>query len=67
MGDDVVNCVRDGRVVCPICTNKTGYAVLPETSANNLKIFCKKCKCESIVTIIPKSVLDSQKGVSEAS
>jgi transcription elongation factor Elf1 len=43
--------IKDGRIVCPVCGFKTGYAVLPESEASNLPIFCKRCKWSHTVNI----------------
>jgi len=40
-----------GRIVCPACRRKTDQAVLAETSAEMLVVFCKRCKREMTVKI----------------
>lgn len=43
--------IRDGRIVCPVCGKKTDQAVLSETSAESLVVFCKQCKSRMLVKI----------------
>ncbi len=43
--------VKDGWVYCPICNNKTRTKIRPDTVAENLPIFCPKCKMQSIVDV----------------
>jgi hypothetical protein len=43
--------VRDGRIVCPVCGRLTDQPVLPETRADNLPLFCKRCKRRFVVRI----------------
>lgn len=43
--------VKDGWVYCPICNNKTRTKIRPDTAAENLPIFCPKCKMQSIVDV----------------
>ena len=40
-----------GRYVCPICKSKTHQEASPETSAQNLLIWCPKCKNTFCVNI----------------
>ena len=46
--------LRGGRIVCPACGRKTDFKVLPETSASNLVVFCRKCGSERTVSIVPR-------------
>jgi hypothetical protein len=43
--------VREGRILCPVCGNKTDQVVLPSTIAVDLPVFCKRCKQQTLVTI----------------
>ena len=42
--------VRDGYLICPYDGNRI-MRVLPKTRAENLQVFCRKCKREYIVNI----------------
>lgn len=42
---------KSGLVLCPICHSKTRTKIRPDTKAENLIVFCPKCKKESIVDI----------------
>lgn len=48
---DIIN-INQGWLLCPHCRRKL-VKLLPETSANNLVVFCRKCGHESIVNISP--------------
>lgn len=44
--------VRDGYLICPICRrNRRLMKIRPDTSAQNLVVFCRECKNEFIVDI----------------
>ena len=43
--------VADGRVICPVCKQKTGQRIMPDTEFKNLPLLCKKCKKISIVSL----------------
>ena len=43
--------VKDGRIVCPVCKQKTNQVVLPETKADYLQVWCPNCKAKHIVNI----------------
>lgn len=43
--------IKDGLIVCPVCRQKTNQAVRPETSAENLPLWCRHCKAVHIVHI----------------
>lgn len=36
--------VQDSRVICPGCGHKTDQVVLTDTEAENLPVFCRRCK-----------------------
>ncbi len=38
-------------LLCPHCHNKTRTKIRPDTRAENLIVFCPKCKRESVVNI----------------
>ena len=40
-----------GRIVCPACGKKTDQAVLADTAADRLPVYCKRCKREILVRI----------------
>nr|DAZ50783.1 MAG TPA: cysteine-rich protein [Caudoviricetes sp.] len=40
---------------CPICGNPKMFKTRDDTQAKNFPCFCKRCKQESIITIVPKS------------
>lgn len=39
------------RISCPVCKAKTDASVLPETRADYLPIWCKRCRQISIVSV----------------
>lgn len=43
--------VREKWIYCPICNNKTRIKIRKETTAENLPVFCPKCKIQSILDI----------------
>lgn len=42
---------RDGYLVCPYCRASRLQRIRPETRAESLQIYCRKCKRELIVNI----------------
>ncbi len=42
---------KDGFLLCPLCGRRTDQKILPDTSAANLPLYCKKCKQTTIVNI----------------
>lgn len=44
-------CLKDGKVVCPICKRKTDQTVEPDTRAENLRLWCRRCKSSFVVNI----------------
>ena len=44
---------RENWIYCPICNNKTRIKIRKETMAENLPVFCPKCKIQSILGIEP--------------
>ncbi len=47
---DKIN-AHDGWLRCPRCGQKKVQRVLSTTRATALPIYCRRCKCESIVNI----------------
>ena len=45
--------VKEQWIYCPICNNKTRIKIRKETMAENLPVFCPKCKIQSILDIEP--------------
>lgn len=43
--------VRNGRIVCPKCRHATQQVIRPDTTAENLQVFCRQCKNEFLVNI----------------
>lgn len=43
--------VKDGLAVCPVCRGKTNQVIRPETKAENLQLWCPRCKRAFIVNI----------------
>ena len=43
--------VKDGYIVCPCCRFKTSQQLQPDTSARNLRVWCRKCKKITVVDI----------------
>ena len=43
--------IKDGYIVCPTCRQKTNQAIRPETTANNLQLWCRNCKAIHLVKI----------------
>ncbi len=43
--------IEDGWVICPACHRQRIQRVLPDTTAANLPVYCKRCHTESIVNI----------------
>lgn len=44
--------VRNGYLVCPHCLrNKRVIQIQPDTKAENLRVYCRDCKKETIVDI----------------
>jgi len=43
--------IKDGRIVCPICKQKTNQAVRADTQAHNLAVWCRTCKAVHLVNI----------------
>ena len=38
-------------LICPDCGQKTKYFVRSDTTAQNLPLYCQKCKKETIINI----------------
>ena len=38
-------------LVCPNCNNQKIMKVRDDTTAENLIVFCKRCKCENLIDI----------------
>lgn len=43
--------VRDGRVLCPVCQKGTLLQLLPDTHAEQLPVYCKRCRTHHVITI----------------
>ena len=43
--------VKDGLLVCPNCRRKTNQAIMADTSAENLPVWCRNCKTQIVVNI----------------
>lgn len=43
--------IKDRCIVCPACRQKTNQVVRPDTEAQNLQLWCRKCKAIHIVNI----------------
>lgn len=43
--------LKDGKIVCPCCKRKTDQAVSPGTRAENLELWCRRCKTSFVVNI----------------
>ncbi|HWS43311.1 MAG TPA: cysteine-rich KTR domain-containing protein [Pseudoflavonifractor sp.] len=43
--------IRKGFIVCPVCKQPTNQAVRPDTSAQNLQLWCRNCKAVHVVNI----------------
>ena len=43
--------VKDERIVCPVCKQKTNQVVRAETVAENLQLWCPNCKAIHLVNI----------------
>lgn len=53
--------VRNGYLECPTCRrNKRLMQILPETSGQNLVVFCRDCKTEHIVDIVKGQCFESR-------
>lgn len=51
MQNGVKMAVKDGLIVCPVCKRKTNQAVRPDTTAENLQLWCRTCKTAHLVKI----------------
>lgn len=47
--------VQGGRVVCPRCGRLTTQRVEPQTVLLHAPVYCKLCKTETIVNLVPMS------------
>ena len=47
--------IVNGWAACPVCGNRKLMRVLPSTRVVDAVCYCKKCKCESLVTITNES------------
>ena len=47
---DIIH-TKDGFLLCPKCGRRTDQKIMPTTVAEDLPVFCKKCKQTSIVNI----------------
>lgn len=45
--------VKEKWIYCPVCNSKTRIKIRKETVAENLPVFCPKCKIQSIIDIKP--------------
>ena len=43
--------VKDGYIVCPCCRFKTSQQIHPDTRAERLRVWCRKCKQITVVNI----------------
>lgn len=53
--------MKDGHPICPVCRKKMSPKVLPDTSGENIVIFCRGCKTELIVNIVKGQCFESQR------
>jgi len=53
--------IWNDRILCPVCGRVTDRRVRPDTRAENLPLWCKKCHRESIIKI-EKSLNRPQEG-----
>ena len=44
--------VKNERVVCPVCARLTNVSVLPDTKAQRLPIWCRRCGWQGQVNIV---------------
>lgn len=56
--------LRDGYVVCPVCDSKV-QRILPNTSAVNLPIYCRRCKLQHVVNIEADRALEARTAAAE--
>lgn len=53
--------VRDGYLVCPVCRrNRHLLRVLPNTNAQNVALWCRDCKHETVVNIVNSQCFESR-------
>lgn len=50
---------KDGFLLCPICGRQKVLRITPETRGENIPVYCRNCKRESIVNIDPESLSHS--------
>lgn len=44
--------VKNGRYVCPVCGSTTQQTADLDTQAENLRLWCRKCKTKFITNIV---------------
>ena len=58
---DIIYSTQDGWLTCPVCRrNKRLLQVTPQTSAENLIVFCRICKTEHLIDIRKGECFKSQ-------
>ena len=40
---------REQYIVCPVCGRRTEQKITPETTAENLPLWCRRCKHETMI------------------
>ena len=43
--------IKNGFLICPNCNQRTNQKILPETAAQELPVWCNRCKHEITVNI----------------
>lgn len=52
--------LKNNFILCPVCGGKTRTKIRPDTRAENLIVFCPKCKRESVVNVYGNRKLANQ-------